>query len=144
MELKLDKIGFKVIDILTSSQLLGNIQIGDWLIYVDGVELQNLTSTDHFVQYLRKHVDVRKVFQIKRTASLPSRSALDLLAHAAEEMIQKHLTPPVYSEDMNRNCLSKTYFIEEDSTNVQENVADKSIIDSISGEEMVVPAYGDT
>ena len=137
MELKLDKIGFKVTHILTSSQLLGKVQIGDWLISVDRVELQNLTSADYFVQYLRKHVDVRKVFQIKRTASLPPRSALDLLAHAAEEMTQKHLTPPVYSEDRNKNCVSKTSFIEEDSTNVQENVADKSIIDSISGEEMV-------
>ena len=55
------------------------------------------------VQYLRKNRNVRKVFQIKRTLSLPPISELDVLAHAAEEVTQKTVTPPVYSEDRNRD-----------------------------------------
>jgi len=82
VNVKLDEIGFKVIEIIASSQLLGKVQIGDWLISVDKVELQSLTSADRLVQYLQKNNNVQKLLRIKRIVSLPPLSAL---AHAARK-----------------------------------------------------------
>ena len=116
---------------------MGKVQIGDWLISVDGVKLQSLTTTEHPAEYLRKKSDARKVFQIKRTASFPLLSEFYVLAHAAEEVKQTSFTRPVRSEDRNRNCVLNKDFIKKKTTNFRMNVAHSANIDFTSGEEMV-------
>ena len=128
MKVRFDEIGVRVTKVFASSQLLGKVEIGDWLISVDGVKLQNLASVNYFAQYLQTNSDARKVFQIKRTASFPLLSEFDVLAHAAEEAKQKPLTAPVYSQDRYRKNSNEDFRM---------NAAHKSIIGFTSGEEMV-------
>ena len=136
MKGRLDDIGVKVTEIFASSQLFGKVEIGDWLISVDGIKLYNNSSINQFLHYLMKNSDARKVFQIKRTAIFPLLSELDVLAHTGEKAKQKSLTAPVYSQDRYRKH-SNEDFTEKISTNFRMNAAHEAIIGFTPGEEII-------
>jgi hypothetical protein len=71
VEVRLDKIGFKVFEICASSQLLGKVKIGDWLIAV-GVELKNYTSANQLVQYLQKQCICAKGLPNQENFQIPT------------------------------------------------------------------------